>query len=166
MNLLPTDKLEIFLIIKRLKNSPSLGLDNIPTNVIKFASKIISSPLADILNCTLRTSIFPNFLKITKVIPIFKSGDNSQLNIYRPISILNTFSKIFERVISNRLLNFLNKNNFFFDQQFGFRQNHSTDSALILFNEFITSALDRNEISISVFIDFSKAFDTLDHKFS
>jgi len=164
MNLVPTDKSEIIAIIKTLKNSTSLGLDKIPSNIIKFGSEIISSPLADIINCTLRTCIFPNSLKAAKVMPIFKSGDSSQLSNYRPISILNSFSKIFEKIISNRLLNFLNKNQFFYSQQFGFRQNHSTSSALIAFNEYITNALDRSETPISVFIDFSKAFDTLDHK--
>jgi len=77
---------------------------------------------------------------------------------------LNSFSKIFEKVISTRLLSYLNSINFFFPKQFGFRQNHSTSSALVSFSDCVTNALDNSDIPISVFIDFSKAFDTLDHK--
>jgi len=162
--MLPTTKSEVFKVIKELKNNSSPGLDNVPTNIIKFASEFISEPLAELINCSMKSGIFPDKLKVAKVIPIFKTGDRSLINNYRPISILNAFSKIFEKVILSRLLGFLNKQNFFYSQQFGFRQNHSTSAALISFTEYISNAIDKNEIPISIFIDFSKAFDTLDHK--
>ena len=97
-----------------------------------------------------------NSLKSAKVIPIFKSGDATLLTNYRPISILNSFSKIFEKVISTRLLSYLNSINVFFPKQFGFRQSHSTSSALVSFSDYVTIALDNGDIPISVFIDFSK----------
>ena len=157
------DKYEIELIIKQLKNKSSPGLDEIPNNVIKFAAGFISDPLAALINSSISTGIFPNKLKEAKVIPVFKSGDSSLVTNYRPISILNSFSKIFEKIIANRLLKFLDKNNILFSEQFGFRQNHSTCSALISLNEFITSSLDNNEIPVGIFIDLSKAFDSLNH---
>ena len=110
-----------------------------PTNIIKFASEFISEPLAELINCSMKSGIFPDKLKVAKVIPIFKTGDRSLVNNYRPISILNAFSKIFEKVILSRLLGFLNKQNFFYSQQFGFRQNHSTSAALISFTEYISN---------------------------
>ena len=113
MVILDTDKHDILSIIKSLKTNSSVGLDNIPIKIIKFAADFIAPHLAQIINCTLTTSIFPTTLKAAKVIPIYKSGDSTQLTNYRPISVLNAFSKIFEKVISSRLLKYLDNSNFF-----------------------------------------------------
>jgi len=158
-----TDKYEVLNIINGLKNKTSFGLDEIPINIIKFAKDFIAQPLSDLINCSFNTGIFPNNLKQAKVIPVFKSGDCSQLTNYRPISLLNSFSKIYEKVIAERLLKFLDKDNFFYPEQFGFRKNHSTQAALINFHEFISNSVEKNEIPIAIFLDMSKAFDTLDH---
>ena len=159
----PTTKVEIGNIIKALKNKSSPGLDDIPNSVLKFASSFISLPLSTLINSSFNTGKFPNKLKEAKVIPIYKAGDRTKIENYRPISILNSISKIYEKAISTRLVDYLKTQNFFHTDQYGFRPNHSTSSALITFNEFICSSIDNNEIPISIFIDLSKAFDTLDH---
>ena len=159
----PADKYEVSHIIKQLKGNTSPGLDGIPMSVIKFATDFISTPLADLINYSISNGKFPHLLKQAKVIPIFKSGDSQEVANYRPISILNSFSKIFEKIIALRLSKFLSSQQFFYCHQYGFRPQHSTASALITFTEFITETIDKNEIPISIFIDLSKAFDTLDH---
>lgn len=161
--LYPTDKCEITQIILQLKEKSSTGLDGIPMSVIKFATDFISAPLSNLINYSITNGKFPDLLKQAKVIPIFKVGDSQQVTNYRPISILNSFSKIFEKIMASRLTKFLNNQDFFYQNQFGFRPNHSTATALITFTDFITKSIDNNETPISIFIDLSKAFDTLDH---
>src|SRR5579863_6292200 len=82
---------------------------------------------------------------------------------YRPISILNSFSKVYEKVIYNRIESFINKHDILFKGQYGFRKNHSTHLALMSFMDKLTGAIDKNEYAVSLFIDLSKAFDTIDY---
>ena len=107
--------------------------------------------------------IFPDLLKIAKVHPIYKSGDRDQFINYRPISVLNSFSKVFEKVIFNRLLNYINSQNIISHCQYGFRQNQATFMAITEMYDKISLAIDRNEYCAGIFIDLAKAFDTLDH---
>jgi len=109
------------------------------------------------------SGIFPDALKLAKITPIYKAGDKSSITNYRPISVLNSFSKIYEKVFLNRLNDYLTSLNFFHDGQFGFRKNRSTQLALVSFLDTITEALDNNHYVISLFLDLSKAFDTIDH---
>ena len=158
-----TDEYEINAIIANLKNKHSAGPDDIPVGVVKAVKETISPILSKIINISFETGVFPDRLKLSKVTPIFKSGNKSEMGNYRPISILSTFSKIFEKAIALRLTNFLEKHAILHDNQFGFRKGHSTDMALTLFNDFIADAIDKKEYAISIFIDLSKAFDTVDH---
>ena len=112
----------------------------------------------------LQTGIFPDALKIAKICPVFKSGEKTRFENYRPISVLSSFSKFFEKVIFNRLLSYLNSNDILIKNQYGFRKNHSTSMPLIEMYEKISTAIDKCEFPIGIFIDLSKAFDTLDHK--
>ena len=107
---------------------------------------------------------FLESLKIAKVIPALKAGDPTLFSYYRPISILPAFSKLFEKVMYNRLINFLNLHNILYSKQFGFRNNHSTALALIDLINNISSAIDRNETTLGIFLDLSKAFDTINHE--
>ena len=107
--------------------------------------------------------IVPDQMKIARMIPLFKAGDRSLFTNYRPISILPSFSKFLEKVVYNRLHNYLSKLEILCDDQFGFRKNHSTSLALIDLYEKISLALDHNEHAVGVFLDLSKAFDTVDH---
>ena len=106
------------------------------------------------INLSLLKGIFPDKLKIVKVIPVYKAEDPCLFVNYRPISLLPNFSKFFEKVMCNLLYCF----------QFGFRKNHSTSLAFIHLINKISSAIDRHEITAGVFLDLSKAFDTLDHE--
>ena len=102
-------------------------------------------------------------MKIARVIPIFKSDDQSLFTNYRPISVLPSFSKFFERVIYNRLMQYLMNFNILCSNQYGFRKNHSTALALIDLHDKISTASDRGGFSVGIFLDLSKAFDTVNH---
>ena len=102
-------------------------------------------------------------MKIARVIPLFKAGDQAVFTNYRPVSILPCFSKFLEKVIYKRLLNYINELGIFCNNQFGFRKGHSTSLALVDLFDKISSAIDRKEHSVGIFLDLSKAFDTVDH---
>ena len=106
---------------------------------------------------------FPDQLKVAKILPIYKAGDKSQFINCRPISILPSFSKIFEKVVFNRITNYINSKSILSNCQYGFRQNHSTYMALTEMYHSISLAIDKSEYSVGVFVDLSQAFDTLDH---
>ena len=133
-------------------------------HVIKSSFHLISSPLVIIINQSLQKGIFPDKLKIAKVIPVYKSEDPCLFVNYRPISLLSNFSKFFERVVYNRLIDFVQKYDILYNCQFGFRKNHSTALACIHLINKIASAIDRHETTAGVFLDLSKAFDTIDHQ--
>ena len=107
--------------------------------------------------------IFPDELKIAEVTPIYKSGDKTSIEIYRPISVLSVFSKIFEKIMYNHLINFINKHNILYKYQFGFRKRHSTHHAIITLVDNVSTALDRGNVVIGYFLDLKKAFDTMNH---
>ena len=114
-------------------------------------------------NLSLSTGIVPDPLKLAKVIPVYKKNNKLLLENYRPISLLPTFSKILERIMYNRLYKYLSENNILIKEQCGFRPTFSTETALLHALEQITAALDRKEIPLAIYIDLSKAFDSLDH---
>src|SRR3989442_1027811 len=157
------DPTEVRELISGLKNSAACGPDQVPVSVIKSVSKCISPVLSSIINHSIQQGIFPDALKVAKVIPIYKCGEKSLLANYRPISILNTFSKIFEKVILKRLENYLDKKQILHDAQYGFRKNRSTQLAIVSFLDKLTDSLDKGKFVFSLFIDLSKAFDTIDH---
>ena len=103
-------------------------------------------------------------LKIARVVPLFKAGDKSMFSNYRPISVLTSFSKILEKLVYNRLIDYLSKYKIPSDNQFGFRKHHSTEYALALLYDKICSAIDSNDATVEIFIDLSKAFDTVNHQ--
>ena len=116
------------------------------------------------MNLSIINGVVPNELKVAKVVPIYTSGDRRLINNYRPVSVLPCFSKILEKLMYNRISNFIHKHNLLNEYQFGFRQKRSTNQALIVLLDKITAALDNGDIVLGVFLDFSKAFDTVDHQ--
>ena len=156
------EEIEVATLINSLNNS-SPGYDGIPSTLVKRTMHLYLKTLTLIINQAFYDGVFPRELKIAKVIPIYKSGSTMELNNYRPISVLNIFSKVFERLMYDRLTQFLDKYNILYHNQYGFRQYHSTHHALITLVDKITKSLDSGDIVIGVFLDLKKAFDTVDH---
>ena len=102
-------------------------------------------------------------MKIAKIIPIYKKREPTDLSNYRPISLLPTISKIFERIIHIQLQEYLNRNNRLAEQQYGFRSNHSTEYAAVKLVDYISNKVGDYKIPGTIFIDLSKAFDTLSY---
>ena len=148
---------------KSLKRNKASGVDDLNSNIIIDAYNDIKVPLFYVFKTSIREGVFPDALKIAKVSPIFKTGDTSLLGNYRPISVLPVFSKILERIMYNRLYNFLIKNNLLFSRQFGFQKNTSTEHAIIQLADDITKSFFKGEFTLGIFIDLSKAFDTVNH---
>ena len=126
-------------------------------SIIKRSIGSISSPLTHIINLSITHWIVPDELKIARVVPIFKSGDKALFSNYRPISVIPCFSKFLERIIYNRIINYLNDFNVLCDNQYGFRKNRSPSLALIDLCDKMSSAFDRREHAIGVFLDLSKS---------
>ena len=124
----------------------------------------LATPLCWIANISFYTGIHPEKLKQTEIIPIFKNGSRLSPANYRPISLLSNINKIMEKIVYSRVFNYLNINNIFYEQQFGFRPAHSTNHALINITEKIRETLDKGNIAAGVFVDFQKAFDTVNHQ--
>ena len=122
--------LEVKQIIDKLDVSKSTGLDGIGPKVIKHCGDSITLCIASMINHSIRNGIFPDSLKTARVIPLFKSGLKEDPNNYRPISILPTISKIFERHIANQVQSFLHSTHAIHTKQSGFRENHSCSTAL------------------------------------
>ena len=113
---------------------------------------------------TVNSGMFPSSLKLARVMPIFKKGDQQDCNNYRPISVLFIISKLIEKLLYNRLYKFLNQNKYLYNNQFGFRNHHSTNHALISITEKIRNALDDGKYAFGLFLVFQKTFDSVNHK--
>ena len=117
---------DIEKIIRNLRPKSSAGCDNISTKLLKEIENVVSRPLSIIINQSLCTGIFPDKLKIAKVIPLYKKDDNKLFGNYRPISLLSSISKIFERVAFNQLYDYFSSNGLLYESQYGFPKLHST----------------------------------------
>ena len=160
--LLPATDKEVKNIIKQLKDGAS-GRDGITSLSLKLVSDDIAKPITRIVNLSFSQGVDPNELKIALVSPLYKANDPMFFSNYRPISLLSTFSKKLEKLMYNRLLDFLDKYKILNKYQFGFRRKHSTYMALIILLENLTKALENGESAIGIFLDFQKAFDTVNH---
>ena len=152
-----TTPTEVKQIIKSLKNS-SPGWDEIPAFLLKLCANYYVQPLTYIINKSIENGIFPNELKLARVVPIFKSGDPTSICNYRPISVLSFFSKIFEKYMYNHVVEFMDTNDIIYKYQFGFRQKHSTRQAIISLVNKITLCIYSADLMIGVFLDLKKSF--------
>ena len=152
------------LEISRIPNNKSHGLYSCPTQILKCSSNVVSNTLAEIINLYISTGIYPNKLKMAKIVLIFKTDDITDPSNYRPISLLSNFNRIFEKLIFKRMESFIAQHNMLSPSQYGFRKTFSTQHAILDIVSTIQTNMDQRLFSCGVFIDLKKAFDTVDHK--
>ena len=149
---------EVNKIISEMQNGKS---SDVPISVIKKRSNIISPILAHHFSYLMGTGKFPDMIKLGKIAPIFKKEDEQLLKNYRPVSTLPIFGINFEKIIYSRLYSFFVSQGILYDKQFGFRKSHSTNHALNYSISHIKSELKKGNHVLGIFIDLSKAFDTI-----
>lgn len=160
---MPATVEEVKTVINSLKNKRSTGFDFINVEVVKSIANDISPALVHIMNLSFVTGVFPDMLKLSIVVPIWKKNDSLKLDNLRPISLLSVFSKLFEKICNVRLLKYLNYLEFFSGRQFGFIKGRSTEDALITVTDQIYNNYNLNLKTTGIFIDFKKAFDFVNH---
>lgn len=152
-------------VISKLNPRKAEGLDSIPANLVQMCSEYLVPPFTYIFNKIVNSSVVPEGLKVAKVIPIYKGkGSHSDCSNYRPISILPIYSKIFEKIINIQLKLFLENEQVITPSQYGFQSNKGTSDALVDFANQSFSELNNSKTILGIFIDFSKAFDTINHE--
>lgn len=159
--LYPTDVMEVGHLIKELKNGSAPGLDGCTSLLLKSIASSISEPLVQLFNLSLASGTFPDVWKTGVVSPIHKEGSKSTPSNYRPISLLSIISKLLEKIVNKRVVQFLESNSLISNNQFGFRCNRSTEDAVVLLTRLVADSLDRGRRCLGAFIDLAKAFDTV-----
>ena len=142
---------DIEKIIRNIRPKSSAWCDNISTKLLKEIENVVSRPLSIIINQSLYAGVFPDKLKIAKVIPLYKKDDNKLFGNYRPIYLLSPISKIFERVAFNQLYDYFSSNGLLYESQYGFRKLHSTELAALEFMDRIIQEMDGKKIPFSIF---------------
>lgn len=161
--LTPTSSQEMSKVIRSFQPKTSAGYDEISSKLLKLCEDELRGPLVDITNKSFCSGIFPKKLKIAKVYPKYKKGSTSEASNYRPISLIPTFSKVIEKLVLTRLFEHLNSNELLTHQQHGFLAGRSTITALIDLVEFLLDQQEEGNTSTAILLDYSKAFDCLDH---
>ena len=155
------DTNDILKVIDSFSNRKATGPDGIPMRSLKECKFILIPVLVYLTNLVIKTSTFPDCLKIARVKPLFKKGDKNTCTNYRPISVLPALGKIIEKILSFQIREFLELNHLLTDCQFGFRTKRSTTDAINFIMEKIYNNFNTKKITQGVFLDFSKAFDTI-----
>ena len=158
------DENDVTKHISMLRTKKSYGHDGISMRLLKFLLPAVIKPLTIVINQSLATGIFPDKLKTAKVMPFFKKDDITLMDNYRPVSLLTSTSKVFEKVVFTQLYEYFDKNNLLYSSQYGFRKKHSTEMAGLELTDRILKDIDNKDASLTIFMDLSKAFDTLDHQ--
>jgi hypothetical protein len=154
---------EIEKIIKELKNKNSCRYEEVTVKILKISSPFIISPLTYLCNRMLTTGTFPDRLKFSEIIPIYKKGDKTLISNYRPMPCLPVFTIIFEKIIYKRLYYHLTLNNILIKEQFGFRCDTSTEIAIYTLINNVLSFLNDKKIVSGLFCDLKKAFDCVNY---
>ena len=151
---------EVKTAIKKLKKSNTVGDDEVPYFLIQDCADVLAQPLATIFNKSITTCKFPDKWKVARIVPIYKTGDKTEITNYRPISLLSMFAKVFERLLFDQLFSQIHP--YISPLQHGFVPNRSTSTNLTIITEFIATALDHQRQVDVIYTDFHKAFDTID----
>ena len=162
-DLKPTDRSTVLSLLSKLCKSKATGLDKISARLLRESADLLAESLCTIINRSIETGIFPDEWKCAKVLPLFKQGERTDTNNYRPISIIPVVAKVFERIIHDQAYAFLTNNNILSNCQSGFRCLHSTVTALLEATNDWTYNIDRGNVNSVVFLDLKKAFDTVNH---
>ena len=141
----------------------STDANSINMKMIKFIKHELARPLTHLFNLSVTTGVFPAKLKTSRTIPIFKAGDNTSCDNYRPISLLSSISKILEKIVACSLVSHLENNNLLYTNQFGFQKGKSTVHSILQLTNRITKDLNDKKYVLGVFLDLRKAFDVVSH---
>ena len=160
----PVTEHEICNIISKFKSKKSKDCFNMSTDVLKRSSNVLAGPIVSLINKCFKDGIFPDCLKTSIVVPLFKKGDPAVYSNYRPIALLPQVSKVIEKCMEIRLRNFCEKYLVLSNKQFGFRHSNSTEMAVNAFLENVYEKLNASEHTAGVYLDLRKAFDVIDHK--
>ena len=150
------DDREFHILDGSCLNDHKSSLD-IPNKLIKIAAQPLSIPLTYIYNQFIETGIVPDILKVSQISPEYKGGDATDPSNYRPIATLSPFSKVLERLVYNQLYSFIDKHQIVY-------KGYSTEQAILEITENLKPATDKGQITCGLFLDLSKAFDTVNHK--
>ncbi|KAK3922305.1 RNA-directed DNA polymerase from mobile element jockey [Frankliniella fusca] len=164
MYLSPVTDNDVILAISKLKNKYCCGYDDIFDNVVKKCHTGIIRPLSHVINASFSEGIFPEALKISKVMPLYKGkGEPTSLSNYRPVANISVFAKIFEIVMEGKVRKYLYKFGILSRSQYGFIKDKNTTDAIVDFIDFTYEALDSKNFTCGLFFDMTKAFDLVDH---
>ena len=147
----------------KLDTSNAVGIDDLHPRLLKTAAPHIARILTVLFNCSLEKGCVPNEFKVAKITPIHKGGNRMELRKYRPISVLPTISKIFEKAIHEQVYTYFNKHSLLSERQSGFRPGHSTLTCLTELVENILDNMDNSQITGAIFLDLKRAFDLIPH---
>lgn len=161
--LFKTNESEVEKLLEKIKSEKSPGYDELSPKFIKLCTPLLSPILTKLFNLMTIIGTYPQEFKLAKVIPIHKSGDTTSINNYRPISILSCLNMLFEKLLYRRIYKYLVKYKILYKYQYGFRSGHSTIQALVEMTDQIKMAINNQEMFGGIFIDLTKAFDTVSH---
>ena len=163
MNFGIISQLEVYNAIKSLDPKSSLDIMGVSSKLLKCIAAEISRPLTHIYNLSLNTGVFPDCLKTSRIVPIYKGGGTDSCDNYRPISLLSSISKVLEKIVAKKITDHLEINDLLYNKQFGFRKGKNTEQNLISITNYISQSLNNGEFCVGVFLDLKKAFDVCSH---
>ena len=158
----PVTASEVQDVINLFKNKATLDTKIQPLKIANSCDNF-TTVLAHVVNSSFEQGVFPQALKTAKVVPVHEGGSKTDIKNYRPISLLATFSKVFEKLMHNRVINFLDTYNILCENQYGFRPGRSCEHALLNAKDTILNSMSKKQVTLLLLIDFSKAFDLVDH---